>query len=597
MNILFGVVEKHCLFLLNCKDMDALNKKYNIKIEVLTPLFIGAGTEKEWIRGVDFVVKDGKAYKLGLKKISRAGGVNLLELSEAFKKKDENKVINLISNDLLSKVSDKILDWPADSSNDVKTFIKNQFNGKPLLAGSSLKGAVRSILFKSLRKNEKDEKLVFGSSNEGDEFMRFIKFADAEFENTALVNTKIFNLQTKNEGGWKHASKNTDYKFKRSGFNTIYECIMPRQQGYASIMFSTKAFDAFKRKGKHKYEVEKQRILENITTLFKIVNKHTQDYLSKEKLFFGKYNQADNTYKIIESIDRILAQIPSDNKSCILKMSAGSGFHSITGDWQFDDYSISSIQSKGTKTLSFGCDITGKIAKSAKSRKIAVWDNHFDLMGFIRISVLSEEEYKALQEKKQRALAEREAKQKEQELKEKLERDEREKKERELKKQTEEYNKYFAQAKQAYDNGKWKDAVSFAEKARAVFPDKSDELKDLIANAKSKIESMEKQEIINTANRKEEEDRKLKNSVPLSEKIANVEKLPTLFGNLKTWMEINNRESLSKEEESVLCEKIVSLYSSLKKRDKADWKSKRNKWKDLSLLLGDDFVSKLLKNL
>ena len=40
--------------------MDVLNKKYDIKIEVLTPLSIGAGAEKDWVCGVDFWKKKEK---------------------------------------------------------------------------------------------------------------------------------------------------------------------------------------------------------------------------------------------------------------------------------------------------------------------------------------------------------------------------------------------------------------------------------------------------------------------------------------------------------------------------------------------------------
>ena len=31
--------------------MEGVNKKYNLEIEVLTPLSIGAGAEKDWVRG------------------------------------------------------------------------------------------------------------------------------------------------------------------------------------------------------------------------------------------------------------------------------------------------------------------------------------------------------------------------------------------------------------------------------------------------------------------------------------------------------------------------------------------------------------------
>jgi hypothetical protein len=69
--------------------------------------------------------------------------------------------------------------------------------------------------------------------------------------------------------------------------------------------------------------------------------------------------------------------MPENGQSCILKMAAGSGFHSITGDWQFDDYSIDGVDT--SRKISRG---TLKNVKSAKSRKIAILnDNEFTLMG------------------------------------------------------------------------------------------------------------------------------------------------------------------------------------------------------------------------
>ena len=503
--------------------MDTLNKKYDIKIDILTPLSIGAGAEKDWARGVDFVVRKGQVYKLNLKKMSQVG-IDLSRLSTAFAEKDEKTIIGLISDNRLMEVSDETFTWPAESPNDIKTFIRNQLNGKPLLVGSSLKGAVRSILFDFIRGDEREDKLVFGSSTIGDEFMRFVKFADTEFESTTLVNTKIFNLQKQQgwQGGWKHGGKDTNYDFKSSGFNTVYECIMPGQFGYTSIMLSLKAFEAYKKKGVHKYENEKQKILSSdITTLFEVINQHTQEYLLKEKAFFQKYNQAEHTQEIIDSIDYLLTQIPSDNSYCILKMSAGSGFHSITGDWQFDDYSQTGVWDD-TRNRNYG-------KQKYKSRKIAVWNNHFDLMGFVKISALSEEESKSLQEKKRQELAEREAKQREATEKEKFVREEREKQEQEFQKRLSEYLEYCAQARLAYENENWQETLSFADKASSIFSDKAVELKEIAEKAKSNIALAESQRAVKEAKQREEEERKQKNSVPLSEKIATVSKLPTLF--------------------------------------------------------------------
>lgn len=53
--------------------MPEVNNKINIELEVLTPLAIGAGAEKDWVCGMDYVVDSGYLYKLNLHKIAAAG--------------------------------------------------------------------------------------------------------------------------------------------------------------------------------------------------------------------------------------------------------------------------------------------------------------------------------------------------------------------------------------------------------------------------------------------------------------------------------------------------------------------------------------------
>ena len=191
--------------------MEGINKKYNLEIEVLTPLSIGAGQEKDWARGVDFVVDNGKLYKLNLKKMV-ANGVNVDDLTSYFALKNEAGLKSKLAGKL-DLVSDFSIPFPVESDYDVKAFVKNQLTGNPVLPGSSLKGSVRSVLLDYLatkeeinnavseasRRRRPFESFIFGSSNTGDEFMRFIKITDAEFDRTewfpyeSMLSTTITN--------------------------------------------------------------------------------------------------------------------------------------------------------------------------------------------------------------------------------------------------------------------------------------------------------------------------------------------------------------------------------------------------------------------
>lgn len=572
--------------------MAGINQKYNIELEILTPLSIGAGAEKDWVRGVDFIVDNHKLYKLNLKKMIQSG-LSAEELSNLFSSKNESGLKSKLAGKL-ETVSDLIVPCPVESDNDVKAFVRNQMTGNPILTGSSLKGAIRSVLFCYLGGTSKNGQEVFGSSTTGDEFMRFIKISDAEFETTQLVNSKIFNLQNNPNwvGGWKHGQNDTNTNYRPTGFNTLYECLMPNQKGYSALMLAQLTYELFdQNSNKSHIKGEKKRpILSNdIKALFSIINNHTKKYLEKERVFFEKYS-TDKTDEIIKSVDNLLSQIPQDNSYCVLKMSAGSGFHSITGDWQFDDYSKGIIDRKRAdkKDLS----IAGKVLP--KSRKVAVWDNHFSLMGFVKLRELSDDEHKQIETQKAQAIVDRveavrqkqaevERAKAEQEALIKREKEEAERIRIEMEEKQQKYLQLISDAEKLYSEAKYEEALLSATKAAELMPNgwKHDywlsQTQCQVSILKANQEAEEKAQ-------KDAKERQIANSVPLSEKIANASKIPTLCGNVKTWLKYN---SFSDSDLDAFKNKILSIYSSMKYKEQKDFQN-FSKWKEIVALIGEE---------
>ncbi|MCR5191975.1 MAG: hypothetical protein K6D59_01615 [Bacteroidales bacterium] len=356
------------------------DKRYQIELEVLTPLAIGAGSEKDWAKGIDFIQQDGKVYVLDLQKMI-SHGVDIDKLTSLFLRDDVNGISQLLGGDL-TRNAKLVFDCLVETQNSIKTFQRTQLLGRPLIAGSSLKGAIRSILFKHLRddRDEKDD-YVFGVIKDGKNFMRFLQVGDIVVSNTCLVNTKIFNLQTVDNqwrGGWKHAFRLTNSKYDPIGFNTIYECAEPGQKGIGSISLTENRFQmslkAMKKAGEFiRYEEKKTEVMQGgLSFLFRIINRHTREYLSKEREFFCTY-PTDRSEELVNCIDELLQLIPADDSYCVLKMSAGSGFHSITGDWQYPDYT----------------DIYINGVRKFKSRKTAEYQGRLCLMGFVKLCQLS----------------------------------------------------------------------------------------------------------------------------------------------------------------------------------------------------------------
>ena len=603
--------------------MDGVNNKYNLEIEVLTPLSIGAGQEKDWVRGVDFVVDKGTLYKLNLKKMV-ANEFDVNELTSYFASKDEEGLKSKLAGKL-DAVSDFSIPFPAETDNDVKSFVKNQLNGCTILTGSSLKGAIRSVLFQYLGGKTKDGKEVFGSSTDGDEFMRFIKISDAEFDKTELVNTKIFNLRGNGnnwQGGWKHQQTNregnsfTDGHFKSTGFNTLYESLMPKQKGYASLMMSEKLYDTFEQKNdKHKTHIkssQKKPILHN-STLFEKINKHTKDYLTKERAFFEKF-ATDRTAEIIDSIDALLNQIPSEGSYCILKMSAGSGFHSITGDWQFDDYTTGMLDrkyrgkkddDKAKKEFRMKLESAGEVLP--KSRKIADWDGNLSLMGFVKMRELSEEEVKRLEEnrkaerqrKEQERLAELEAA--------KIKAEE----EAKVQREKEEHRKLFEQAiaeiKQLIDAEQFEEAFGKFNIASETFPNEKQNVVyvDWLKNKVEQIKRERKQkedEQKREAERLQAQKEKAEGGLAklLNEKYEfgpnegyyKVTSFKVCTQKVSSWLKAASVAEVPGEQQSALYETIKRLIANPDKKEKIKWDDFNcSAWLQITKFVGSDTAS------
>lgn len=559
--------------------MAGLNKRYDVEIKVLSPLSIGAGAENDWTKGSDFVRKDKKIYKLSLAKmISR--NVDVEQLSQYFATRDSDGIVQILGNQL-EAVSEAVFSAPIDTENDIKSFVRNELSGKPIIAGSSLKGAVRSILFEHLRTAERNEREVFGNSKDGSEFMRFVKFTDAEFDKTELVNTKIFNLHQSEGnwiGGWKHSGSSngsTNSTFKPTGFNTIYEAIMPGQTGFGNIMLSEKAFDLFR--GAQVKTAEKKGVLD-IKTLFQVINNHTKKYLEKERAFFTTY-PATQSSEIVDFIDAILRKIPTDDNSCILKMSAGSGFHSITGDWQFPDYTSTGFWAAGKNA--------GK--KKYKSRKIAVGDESFSLIGFVSLCILSEKE----KERRLKEIEDKRAKEENLRMEEERAREARNQK-------MADYEMKITAAQVCYDKSSYQEACKILQEAEKLFPEGNkhqDLLKDTNEQINKERAEFEAEELRKLREKEQEERRQQQITGGLSfleEKYDTGQYKVSDFKGAKNrinaWLKKSGNNALPENQIEALTHTLSRLFLSItKEKEQQSWVNKNDGiWKDVVQWVGEE---------
>lgn len=563
------------------------DKKYPIELEVITPLSVGAGNDNEWVKGLDFVQKDGKVYVIDMQKAA-AAGVDVEALTVLFLKSDERGISQLLGNKI-EELSRYVFDLPAKTDNNIKTFLRTQFYDKPLVAGSSIKGSIRSALFNFLRTNEEKNEEVFGTMKDGTDFMRFIRIGDVEMPSTVLVNTKIFNLRGHGsdwQGGWKHRStdregnSHTDAHYDALGFNTLYECVAPGKNGFGNISLAVNAFSLLEKFGnvRSPYASKKRTLLnEPINFLFQVINDVTKAYLQKEHDFFQKYD-AERSDEVLSCIESLLSMIPADGSSCLLKMSAGVGFHSITGDWQYDDYDKTKMWTDPRHA--------GK--KQYKSRKIAEYNHRLQLMGFVRLLALSQKEasekekdlflsHYDLQTKKLDDIRQQETglQQKQAEM---LARQQATEQERQKKEQ---YDKLILQAKQSKEEGLWDAAIDSLNKAAAICPDKTEVVR--------LIDECKKAKDLAAYRQQEQEESAQKFSQSLSEVIKGKNSAGNLVGTTVKWLKTGGHSFDQTEQLEFLAEARMLTPK--------EQKNLRSKLSALTKIVGKELTEKLCEEL
>ena len=348
-------------------------------MEVITPLSVGAGNDNEWLRGADYLVEKDRVYILDLDKIAQLD-IDIDKYASFLKERDikEKSIRDLLPDDL-HEISAYEFDLPCDSKNPIKPFIRSQLHDNPVIPGSSIKGALRSILYKHLPKDRRH--IITEFKKDSDNVMRYLQVGDIEIaDSTLLYNTKVYNLHSNHNrtswrGGWKNSGK-TEEEYYSNEFNTLYECLQPCTKGAGSLVFPNEE-NFFEMMGIH-----------DIHEFVRIVNKHTSSFLGKEKHFFETYDHAEGSGEIIENIEDLLRQMPQDDKSCIFRMSAGSGFHSITGDWKYHDYTLNGVHVwTESEALKKQCKRKDVDKHKYKSRKIVDCDGRLQLMGFVRMTI------------------------------------------------------------------------------------------------------------------------------------------------------------------------------------------------------------------
>lgn len=352
--------------------------------EVLTPLHIGGASEKHAQKGLDYIQHGNQIFMVDEKKL-------LLALIEKGKLDEYSYEIAENATDIQSLLAKYKINPAAiavggqsiraDRVTDdlLRTFVKNGF-GKEYVPGSSMKGAVRSAMFHHFSKEpafraSKDirqmEKTLFGEIDHN--LMRFIQLTDANIDRKAIqiLNTKVMSRDKNERVTWKHQRSGSQTQFDTVSFTTNYECVVPKSIFNFRYTVNHELAEFITKQNKTLPPHGNLLLVKNPEIqLLEWIDSYTKSHIQKE-IDFLKHNGTPETTQLIQFLQTLLIKAPD---TYLMRMAHGSGFHGITGDWQYDDHTVPLKNADGDRDN-----------KRYKTRRIAIYNGDLMPMGFLRL--------------------------------------------------------------------------------------------------------------------------------------------------------------------------------------------------------------------
>jgi CRISPR-associated protein Csm5 len=327
-----------------------LGEKIPCSIEVLTPVHIGSGVKLA--EGIDFIKTDYSVHILSQAELMKYLEDNPDEMERFIDGKYKLNNLQRIPEGRKFNVNTKGL-------REILEFVRNG-NGKPYIPGSSIKGAMRTILLKKrfdeLSESQKNdllkkvsntkkewaanpivEYLLGKSSNEN--LMRTLEIFDSDFENVELE--KIFILTLRNQNGssygWKKMGRDVPSQDDPKNATPIFAETLPTGSiGYFSISLNTFLMEDTSAQSTLHFN---EQALKDIQNLRIAINGFSVKKLEKEKEFYEKLTSPKKLNSVLKEIDNLLSKINNLNKDeFILRISWGSGWKGMTGDYLDEEW-------------------------------------------------------------------------------------------------------------------------------------------------------------------------------------------------------------------------------------------------------------------
>jgi CRISPR-associated protein Csm5 len=459
----------------------------------------------------------------------------------------------LTDNEINDVVSSKCkLVGKTDAKLPIKGVIKSPL-GEPYFPGSSIKGALKTVLmYNWLKTNGNADKMieevingkdVEDENGEMNHITVDFTWLEKEFECSVNNNDELIRSNT-----IQQVTDST--KLASKGDNIVVDC----ERNSMPIRFECIAADK---------TVDFYLSLENYcwTDLAKQANQYASDCLKRELNIVGK--DAEKIYK--QTINRIQRMIENEQSDDVayLRLGFGKGyFLNSLGIAVFEYVSQNGKEELYKKFEDFINEEFAKEDKKTGEKK------RIDLKKFPTTRLFIEQTQEPMGWVK--IISE------------------------EQQKKNDAYSSLVNAAQNLLSESKFDEAKAEIDKAIQIFPNgqKHVDLLDKIEKKLSLIKENEDKDAELKANAERAvAERLVANQVPLAEKIRTATKIPTMVGNVQTWMKLNAREILSDEEVLVIKNKTLEIFNSLKNAEK-----KKFSIKPLFELISEETVNEWFNN-
>jgi CRISPR-associated protein Csm5 len=322
----------------------------NIKIQTLTPVHIGNGTELQGNTEYLYFDKENVIAVLDAEKVlailhedNISHWVSSIEKGESIMPLLKQRKPDLIAED----VALKIIPLSIETKKPIRQQMQTA-NKQALLPGSSLKGAIRTAVFaKALMEKETYatdrrnlgtpdsrggfrwsdsplSKILLGSDPNHDIF-RLLQVGDAGFTKTEVYQTDVIN---KYGNSWRIKNEITQF----------VEAIPKGEETIFRLNYN----NTLKMRSQSLFNDNASKL--ELKTLLPLINAHTKRLVDDEiKYWDGKEGNPDALGNYVEEMQSIASHINSCTQNeCVLRLGWGTGFRSMTGDWHGvmtdDDY-------------------------------------------------------------------------------------------------------------------------------------------------------------------------------------------------------------------------------------------------------------------